>query len=86
MGNPVARLLDGSTHGGQIITSCQHFSVEGQLVARVGDILLCPIHGPSPIVTGCPTWDVEGKAVARTTSLCACGAEIIGGSKMLTCE
>lgn len=83
--HPVARLTDTSTHGGAIITSASHTEVENKLVARVSDILNCPIHGPNPIITGSPNFQVENNNVARTTSLTSCGAQIIGGSTKTFC-
>ena len=80
MANAVARKGDTSSHGGAITTGAAKCIVEGQPVARVGDILACPIHGPNPIVTGAAKWSVEGHAVARTGSTTACGATIIGGA------
>jgi uncharacterized Zn-binding protein involved in type VI secretion len=79
--NPVARRGDSSSHGGAIVTSALHTSVEGAKVAIVGSILACPIHGAQPIVSGCPIWKVEGQPVARTGSTAACGAVIIGGAQ-----
>lgn len=86
MGNPVARLGDTSDHGGTIITSANKTICEGKLVARVTDILSCPIHGPNPIVTGSPQFLCEGQKVARTSSLTQCGAKIIGGATKTVCE
>lgn len=86
MGNPVARLGDTSDHGGAITTSAAITTVEGQLAARVGDILACPLHGPSPIVTGSATVTVEGAALARSGSVCSCGATIIGGATRTTTD
>ena len=85
MGYPVARLGDGSTHGGAIVTSAKKMIVEGKLVATVNCILDCPIHGPNPITTGSPQFICEGQKVARTTSLTACGASIIGGATKTVC-
>jgi uncharacterized Zn-binding protein involved in type VI secretion len=85
MGNAVARLGDTSDHGGKIITSASKTIVEGKLVARVTDILDCPIHGQNQIVTGSPQFNAEGQKVARTTSLTACGAMIIGGATKTVC-
>ena len=90
MGWPVARLGDTSSHGGQIITSGHKFTDAGKLVARIDDILACPIHGPNPIVTGSPMFKSEGKKVARgdggNGSVTACGAILIGGSAKLVCD
>lgn len=88
MSHPVARLGDGSDHGGVIISSASKTIVEGKLVARVTDLHSCPIpgHGVTPIVTGSPHYLVEGQLCARTTSLTGCGASIIGGATKTVCE
>ena len=86
MSHPVARLGDSSDHGGQIITSAHNSICEGKLIATIGCILACPIHGDNPIVTGSPHFPTEGQLTARTTSLTACGAHIIGGATQTVCE
>jgi uncharacterized Zn-binding protein involved in type VI secretion len=86
MANAVARLGDTSDHGGAIVSSAARTTVEGALVARVGDILDCPLHGANPIVTGSPRFTCEGELVARTTSVAACGATILGGATKTFCE
>ena len=76
----IARLGDGSDHGGSIISvTTQHTNAEGKLVARVYDLHSCPIpgHGVTPIVTGAGTFKCEGSLVALDTSICGCGASII---------
>jgi uncharacterized Zn-binding protein involved in type VI secretion len=82
MGNPVARLGDTSSHGGTIITAASKTKVEGQFIARVGDLHSCPVpfHGVTPIISGAAQFTCEGAAVARTGSMTGCGATIIGGA------
>ncbi|WP_083196724.1 PAAR domain-containing protein [Rhizobium sp. AC27/96] len=86
MANPVARFGDTSSHGGSITSSASKTGVEGKLVARVGDTLSCPIHGPNPILTGSPKFTAEGAQVARSGSVTACGAVIVGGATKTLCE
>lgn len=76
----IARLGDTSTHGGFIITSADRTYCEGEKIARVGDLLDCPIHGINPIVSGSGDHYVEDQACARSSSTTACGAVIIGGA------
>jgi uncharacterized Zn-binding protein involved in type VI secretion len=77
----IARLGDTSTHGGTIITSAKKTRAEGPLIARLGDILACPIHGPNPIVSNVSvTVPVEGQPAAHTGSVTACNAQIISGA------
>lgn len=75
-----ARLGDTSTHGGAITTSASRTLCEGKLVAREGDILSCPIHGPNPIVGHSSKYKVEGKFVARHGDATACGATLVSGA------
>lgn len=81
----IARLGDTSTHGGAIITSAKKSKCEGKLIARVTDILDCPIHGPNKIVTGSDKFPTEGQKTARTTSLTECGASIISKATKSYC-
>lgn len=85
MGTAIARLGDSSTHGGAITTSASKTKCEGALVARVTDILSCPIHGPNPIITGSPNFPTEQQPTARTGSITQCGASIIGGATKSNC-
>lgn len=87
MASPIARLGDSSDHGGVIISSGST-SVEGALVARVGDMHSCPIpdHGVTAILNGSPNFTEGGQNVARSGSVCGCGAVIIGGATKTTCS
>lgn len=78
MATPVATLGDGASHPGTIITSCaRHYANNGALIARLGDIFDCTIHGPNPIVSNVsPVVKVEHEWAARDGSVCACGAVI----------
>lgn len=73
----LARLNDTSDHGGNIITAAAKTYYNGRRVARIGDILNCPIHGPNPIVEGSAKQIVEGAKVARHGDHTACGAALI---------
>lgn len=78
----IARLTDGSSHGGTIISSASYEYVNGKLVARVGDSHSCPIigHGVTKIVNGSGNFKCEGAIVAVIGSKTGCGATITGGS------
>ncbi|ADJ23046.1 PaaR repeat-containing protein [Hyphomicrobium denitrificans ATCC 51888] len=76
----ICRLGDTSTHGGAIITSASISKCEGALIARQGDILDCPIHGPNPIVGHSSKMRCEGPYVARHGDLTECGASLISGA------
>lgn len=79
----IARLGDGSSHGGVIISPvATKTRTEGILTARVGDLHVCPVpgHGITPIVSGSGNFRCEGSPTAVNGSITGCGAIIIAGS------
>lgn len=76
----IVRLGDTSSHGGAVVTSASRTYCENALIAREGDILDCPIHGPNPIVGHSNKLMVEDKFVARHGDATACGAALISGA------
>lgn len=82
----IVRLGDTSTHGGEVVTSAAKWTCEGPLIARIGDILACPLHGPNPIVEGSPKYTCEGSPIARHGDHTTCGASLIAGSSKWTCD
>lgn len=82
----IARLGDTSTHSGTIVTSAVNTWCEGPQVARITDLLACPIHGLNPIVTGSPSFPVENLLCAHTDSITECTARIISGAARSYCE
>ena len=84
MGKKVARLTDQIDHGGEIITSAKKTKAHGKLIARIGDHVMCVIHGDQTIVDGALKLRVEGKNCARIGSTCSCGAVIISGGEKVT--
>lgn len=81
-GMPIARIGDSCTHGATIITGSSVSTVDGRPIARVGDLISCPIegHGINRIISISPTSSVEGRERAYVTCITECGAEIITGS------
>lgn len=77
---PLIRLGDTSDHGGEIITASPTVLVDSLAVARLGDILDCPLHGPSPIITASATVSADGIFVARAGDTTDCGATLLVGS------
>lgn len=73
------RLGDPTDHGGVVVSASPATLVEGKLVARIGDLVACPIpgHGVCKIVTGDPSTVVDGSPVARQGDKTACGATLI---------
>lgn len=76
----IVRLGDTSSHGGAVITAAAKSLAEGQRIARVTDILNCPLHGPNPIVEGSATFLTEGQRTARNGDHTQCGAALISGA------
>lgn len=75
----VIRLGDPTTHGGSVITASSQTIVKGKPIARVGDLVACPItgHGVNPIVEGEANFLDGGKAVALDGHKTACGCSLI---------
>ncbi len=80
------RITDVTDHGGVIITGAAKMIVEGQRTSRIGDIHLCPAHGPNPIVTGASKAQVENRPTSRIGDVTQCGAVIISGARLLVIE
>ncbi len=69
---------DLCTHGAKIITGSPTRDVNGQAVARQGDLVSCPRHGRTTIVLvdgGMPLTD--GRLTAHEGAKCGCGATIL---------
>ena len=86
MASAVARVDDSISHGGKITGHASKTVVEGKLVARVGDAVMCNQHGLQQIISGSPKFIVEGKAVARIGSAVSCGATVTTGAVKTNCE
>lgn len=86
MGTPAARLGDPHSHGGTIVEASGNVLLNGLGVARVGDHVVCPLHGLQPIVSGSSTYRVNNRWVARVGSAVACGAVISGGSPSMNID
>jgi len=77
-GRGVIRLGDKTTHGGQVISAAQNFTVLGIRVAVEEDSTYCPrCKGKFPISSCNGTRKHHGKPVAFDQNLTACGAKLI---------
>jgi uncharacterized Zn-binding protein involved in type VI secretion len=77
-GRGVVRLGDKTSHGGQVITANDTFTVLGKQVALHGDMAVCPkCKGKFPIQVADSERQHHGKMVAYHNDLTACGAELI---------
>jgi uncharacterized Zn-binding protein involved in type VI secretion len=80
-GNGIGHIGDHCTHGAVIITGSASTGANSLPVARLGDLVNCPIHGVNPFVSNCsPTVLFEGKPVTTNGSVTQCGAILILGS------
>lgn len=77
---PLAKLGSLTDHGG-VVTQCFGKAlVDGELIARVGDIVSCPIHGQTVITEGVFNVQDGGIEVAHVGSATSCGAKITTGA------
>jgi uncharacterized Zn-binding protein involved in type VI secretion len=86
MSGPVIRLGDKTSHGGVVLTASPLSDSGGIPIARVGDMVACPLpgHTPSMIISGDPTMIVDGKPVARNGDKTSCGASLIASQQATT--
>lgn len=78
MTQTIATLGDKTSHGGRIITASRSRKVEGNFVARLGDLCTCPTHGVTiitQITAKMPTTD--GLPTAHEGAKTACGAILL---------
>lgn len=85
MGNFI-RLGDTTSHGGTVISADMTMIVEGQPVARVGDMTVCrKCRGKFPIVPNQSNTSAMGQNIAREGDKTACGAVLIAGQAVTSC-
>ncbi|MCO6524564.1 MAG: PAAR domain-containing protein [Candidatus Schmidhempelia sp.] len=75
----IIRLGDSTNHGGKVISASTKIMVFDKGVARVGDMVQCPVknHGVNPIIEGDSQFSDEGKPVAFHGHKTACGCALI---------
>jgi uncharacterized Zn-binding protein involved in type VI secretion len=74
------RLGDTTDHGGEVITASQTMRYRGRRVARVGDLVKCPLHPevqPNMILEGDRKITDRGTPVARQGHHATCGCSLI---------
>ncbi|HEX7382137.1 MAG TPA: PAAR domain-containing protein [Nevskiaceae bacterium] len=81
MGKPFIAVGDRTSHGGTVVGGAPAVTTGGRPVARVGDVVTCPVagHGTNVIASGDPMLIVMGRPVARDGDVTACGATLIAG-------
>jgi uncharacterized Zn-binding protein involved in type VI secretion len=77
-GRGVVRLGDKTSHGGQVISASDSFTVLGKQVALDGDTTFCPkCKGTFPIQVAGSERRHHGKKVAYQNDPTACGAKLL---------
>jgi uncharacterized Zn-binding protein involved in type VI secretion len=77
MARPLIVKGDKTSHGGEV-TGCSAISKTGGIgIARVGDLVSCPLHGMTAISSGDAAVLLQGQSVARHGDTTACGATLI---------
>jgi uncharacterized Zn-binding protein involved in type VI secretion len=79
MALPIVRLGDLTSHGGTVISASTTHTIDGIGIARMGDELVCPMHGVNIIVEGAPNYLIGGRMVALHGHRGACGCTLIAG-------
>lgn len=79
----VIRVTDTTTHGGEVITGSDSWFIDGKPIARMGDLVRCPIclNQAYPIVEGDDQIIQDGRQVAFEGHMTACGAQLISSLK-----
>lgn len=78
MSQTISTVGDKTTHGGTIISGSPTRKIQGKTVARVGDIILCPIHGKTKItIVSGRRPRTDGKHTAHEGAIASCGAKIL---------
>ncbi len=76
-GRGVIRLGDKTSHGGQVISASDSFTVRGKQVALDGDTTFCPkCKGTFPIRVASSDRLHHGTKVAYNDDVTACGAKL----------
>jgi len=73
----IIRIGDKTTSGGSVLTGSPNRKFHGIGVARVGDRVSCPAHGPTVVSEGHSTFRDNGVPIAFQGHRCACGCALI---------
>ncbi len=76
----VARIGDTIDHGGAIVSGSEKLLTNGIPTARIGDSVICQIHGGQVITSGSDNLFADDRNVARIGDSVSCGAVIVSGS------
>lgn len=83
----IIRLGDKTDHGGSVMESIPHTSLNGKPMAGKGNLVACPLcKGVFPIVEGSSTYSVNGVPVALHGMKTACGASLLASDAHATVQ
>ncbi|MGO4813698.1 PAAR domain-containing protein [Cupriavidus sp. 2MCAB6] len=78
---------DKTSHGGRVITGSPSDRIDGQPIARKGDLVDCPmrypdgrLHGVNPIIEGDDSHMLDGRPIALHGHRSECGCTLIGST------
>lgn len=80
MTNPIVRLGDTSSHGGNVISASGVVFADGLGVARHGDKFFCPIHKAQTLIASQSTVTADGRYIVTVGAHVSCGATLTTGS------
>lgn len=83
---PIIVVGDRLSHGGSVVSGTSSSDIHGKPIARVGDRVVCAVHGTNSIATGDSTLMFDGQAVARHGDKTACGAMLISSQQVTTVD
>lgn len=72
MSKPAAALGDVAAHGGALATGSSNVLIGGRPAARVGDTIICPLHGPGVVSLGSFTVLINGMPAGRMGDITGC--------------
>lgn len=73
----IIRIGDTTTHGGQVLSGSGRMNFAGMGVARLNDLVSCPLHGDTTIIEAHPSFKDLGIPVAFHGHRCGCGCTLI---------
>ncbi len=68
---------DATTHGGKVIKASGSFTIDGRRVARIGDVVLCPVHGVNSVIEGDGATLDEGIPLVLHGHHSRCGCAVV---------
>ena len=86
MSNPIIRITDKTSHGGEVLEGFAKLDVLGKIAAGVGHKVSCPKCGPTVIAGPGPGPTCDDIQIAVEGMKTACGADLIASQQTVTIE